>query len=58
MNSQEKAVLYALADAWNKFLYLPVEHSDDIDEFRRIIHAAQEKILARPARRALNEADA
>lgn len=50
----EKEVVMKLAEAWNAFLLLPTEHSDDVDEFRRIIHAGQEKVMARPARRALN----
>lgn len=50
----ERATLQHLVNAWNSFLALSVEHNDDIDEFRRIIHAAQEKVLARPARRQIN----
>lgn len=54
-NDQERKVVKHLVDAWNSFLALPIEHNDDIDEFRRSIHAAQEKILARPGRRAIND---
>lgn len=54
ITSQEKMVLQHLVDAWNSFLALPTEHNDDIDEFRRAIHAAQEKVLARPGRREIN----
>ena len=52
MTEAEQVVVDALAIAWNAFLVLPAEHDDDQDEFRRMIHAAQEKVLARPARRA------
>lgn len=55
MTEAELVVTEALAVAWNAFLTLPVEHEDDCDEFRRIIHAAQEKILCRSARRQINE---
>lgn len=51
MTEPEQIVVDALAVAWNAFLLLPMEHDDDTDEFRRMIHAAQEKVLARPARR-------
>lgn len=54
MTDDERALVATLAEAWNAFLALPVEHGDDVDEFRRLIHGAQEKILCRPARRALN----
>lgn len=51
LSMEERHVLVSLASAWNKFLKLPIEHADDVDEFRRLIHAAQEKVLSRPARR-------
>lgn len=54
MTEEEKAVVMALAEAWNLFLALPREHPDEVDEFRRAIHAAQDKVGARPAWRALN----
>lgn len=54
MTEAEAAVVATLAAAWNAFLTLPVEHADDTAEFRRLIHGAQEKVLCRPARRALN----
>ena len=52
VSKQEKAVIDALAEAWNRYVELPVEHNDDLDEFRRAIHAAQAKVFMRPARRA------
>lgn len=51
LDEAEGAVVDALAEAWNRYLDLPIEHQDDVDEFRRAIHTAQEKVLARPARR-------
>lgn len=54
MTDDERAVVLALAEAWKAFLRLPDEHRDDVDEFRRAIHAAQEKVLARPGRREMN----
>jgi hypothetical protein len=51
----ERATVLKLAEAWNAFLLLPREHNDDVDEFRRLIHAAQEKVLSRPGRREINE---
>lgn len=53
MTPSEHEVIGHLIAAWNSFLKLPVEHDDDTPEFRRGIHQLQEKILARPARRAL-----
>lgn len=52
MTEAEVAVIKALVDAWNAFVDLPVQHADDVHEFRRIIHAAQEKVFARPMVRA------
>lgn len=53
LTPDEGKVLRLLANAWNAFLELPVEHGDDQTEFRHIIHAAQEKVLARPTRRSM-----
>lgn len=54
LTEQEKAVVLALAEAWDMFLMLPVEHADDTEEFRRAIHAAQAKVLMRSGRRQIN----
>ena len=54
MTESERYVVAQLAGAWNAFLALPIQHQDDVDEFRRLIHAAQEKVLARPAIREMN----
>jgi hypothetical protein len=49
----ELSCLAELSDAWNDFLLLEELHSDDLQEFRMAIHAAQNIILARPLLRAL-----
>jgi|TARA_R100000093_G_scaffold14552_2_gene8328 hypothetical protein len=55
LTEQEREVAMRLAAAWDAFCALPVEHPDDIDDFRRAIHAAQAKVLMRPGRRQINE---
>lgn len=47
----EQDVIDNLVKAWNSFLQLPIQHGDDITEFRHGIHRLQEKVLARPARK-------
>lgn len=54
MTPAEKRVFDALVKAWNEFVMLPIEHQDDVTEFRHGIHHLQDKILARPARREIN----
>ena len=54
LTEAEAAVVYMLAEAWNAYCALPVEHPMEPDEFCRAIHAAQDKVLARPGRRAIN----
>jgi hypothetical protein len=49
----EARVVGILAEAWDAFTALPIEHGDDVTEFRHGIHRLQEKVLARAARRAL-----
>ena len=53
LNDEEKAVLDALASAWNAFVKLPVEHPDEQREFRTAIHQAQHLIMSRPVAREL-----
>jgi hypothetical protein len=55
LTKEENAVVQALATAWNAFLELPMQHADDVHEFRAGIHRLQEKVLARPAVRQLRE---
>lgn len=51
----EQAVMNRLVEAWNAYTRLPAQHGDDNDEFRHGIHRLQEKILARPTRKRMNE---
>lgn len=51
VTKKEKKVLKHLAKAWNKFLKLPIQHDDDIDEFRHGIHNLQRLLAIREARR-------
>lgn len=51
LTDDERAVIDALAEAWNRYVTLPIEHDDDQDEFRRAIHAANAKVMMRPGRR-------
>lgn len=55
MTEAEKHLVELLAEAWNAFVFMPIEHPCDRDEFCRGIHALQEKVLARPARREINK---
>ncbi len=43
----EKLTIALLVDAWNTFLKLPVEHGDDVNEFRSAVHKAQMLVLYR-----------
>lgn len=43
----EDEILERFAEAWNLFLKLPAEHPDDVEEFNRAIHVAQNVVLAR-----------
>lgn len=58
LTAGEETVISRLVDAWNAFLRLPVEHADDCTEFRQLVHAAQDKVLARAGRRWLNKVKA
>jgi len=53
MTEAEKQLVQALGEAWNAFLALPVEHQNDQVEFMWHLHALQNQVMARPARRAL-----
>ena len=54
LTDQEAKVAQLLGDAWNEFLKLPIEHPLEQQEFCVAIHQAQDKVLARCGRRALN----
>lgn len=51
LTQKEQDVIDHLVRSWNAFLDLPIQHSDDITEFRHGIHRLQEKVLARPTRK-------
>lgn len=51
LSDAELKVIDHLRQAWNAFTSLPREHPDDIDEFRYSVHALQNIVLSRPARR-------
>ena len=52
---KERQALEALSNAWVQYLALPIEHIDDIADFRKSIHDAQARIMIRPTRRFLKE---
>jgi hypothetical protein len=54
LTTPEILVLDTLAAAWNQFLALPITHGNDLDEFMRGIHQAQNIVMARPAFQQLN----
>lgn len=54
LTNDERGLVLDLADVWNAFLKLPVEHAMDQQEFCSLIHRCQDMLLARPARRDLN----
>lgn len=55
LQSNERAVLKALADAWNLYLDLSKAHPDQDAEFRHGIHALQHQIMSRPVQRMLEK---
>lgn len=48
LTKEELEALDSLGKAWNKFLMLPIIHSDHQDEFRHGIHELQRIIMCRP----------
>lgn len=57
MDRDEHEVLHHLVQAWNAFRKLPVQHEDDVTEFRHKMQDLQRMIMARPVVRVWNEAD-
>jgi len=51
MTNEELTIIDFLADAYNKFVKLPIQHPMDQDEFCRGIHILQRHIMARETRR-------
>lgn len=47
----EASILFDLAEAWNKYTLLPEHPPEEIGDFRKAVHDAQRIVLARPARR-------
>lgn len=54
VTEQEAKVVGLLAEVWNEFMKLPVEHPMAQQEFCTAINECQDKVLARGGRRALN----
>ncbi|MEX5626084.1 hypothetical protein [Pseudomonas marginalis] len=54
VTDQEAVVVGLLAEAWNEFLKLRIEHPMEQSEFCTAIHSCQDKILARGGRRVIN----
>lgn len=48
----EKRVVDHLAEAWNEFLRLPLQHPSEREEFIRGIHVCQHIVACRVAQRA------
>lgn len=56
LTEQEKAVLTMTAELWNELVKLPAPHGFDGAEHMRDIHDIQNRIMARVARRELDNA--
>lgn len=54
LTDREAKVAQLLADAWDEYLKLPIEHPLEQHEFCMAIHQVQDMVLARCGRRALN----
>lgn len=52
LTEQEAKVAQMLAEVWNEYLVLPIEHPMEQQEFCTAIHLCQDKILGRCGRRA------
>ena len=55
INPEEIKVVHLLGDAWNAFMLLSIAHSDEINDFRFAIHAAQTIVLARVGQRCIDD---
>ncbi len=51
LNKEEDKVMNKILDAWNLFKKLPIQHPDDIQEFKLGIHIAQGILMQRVVRR-------
>jgi len=54
VTSEEEAVVSLLAQAWNAFLALPLEHPCERHDFCNVVHQAQNIVLGRAGRRQIN----
>lgn len=57
MTKEERDVVDLLVKAWNSFLKLPVNNSDDVEEFRHAIHLAQNIVASRQVWIEFNESN-
>jgi len=53
MTTAELEIVLRLGDAWDAFNAMRSEHGDEREEFRRLIHQAQDLVAARSAYRSL-----
>jgi hypothetical protein len=51
LTDDEKICLHYLVMAWNSFIAMDINYSDDVDEFRMAIHDLQKVVALRVARR-------
>ena len=51
LNDNENEVMDSLVQAWNAYVALPIQHTDDIDEFRSSLHRLQHLLMIREIRR-------
>jgi hypothetical protein len=51
LTEEERLILDKLAEAWNLFVKIPVQHPMHQQEFAHAIHAAQRIIMSRPTAR-------
>jgi len=55
MTDEERELLIAIGDCWNKFCLLPRQHASDADDFVTHVHALQMIVMVRMARRSMPE---
>lgn len=53
LTNREKAILDKTVELWNMVVSMPGDHPDDLIELKLDIHRIQDKIMARPTRRAM-----
>ena len=50
LSSGEHTVMTHLVDAWDSYVHLPVQHPDDLEEFRHALHRLQHLVMIREVR--------